>query len=201
MDVLLRAPLPGTGIPGILSARKPHTGISASAGQEPYRKLGLKVYEQPQISAEECKVVLATQDQYWKYYQEVCMQCSLPLGRHLIRRCITHPVEHAMIWQLFNAQPRSRPCAVPLALADMFRFSPCHDCISQGTQKGVLVCSLLMRAQGYTDTKEYCCTRGKDKRGGSLGRGWGKDPDGKTLSRRRTSRPGQGTAHLYGSLC
>lgn len=39
------------------------------------------MYEQPQTSVDECKLVLATQDLYWKYYQEVSMQCSLPFSQ------------------------------------------------------------------------------------------------------------------------
>ena len=45
--------------------------MTAFAGEEPYRKLGLKVYEKPQASVAECRLVLSAQDQYWKFYLEV----------------------------------------------------------------------------------------------------------------------------------
>ena len=35
------------------------------------------MYETPQASVEECKLVLSTQDHYWRYYQEVSQQCSV----------------------------------------------------------------------------------------------------------------------------
>ena len=41
------------------------------AGQEPYRKLGIRVNIDPMISPEQCKLVLETQDVFWKYYIEV----------------------------------------------------------------------------------------------------------------------------------
>ena len=45
--------------------------VSMPAGQEPYRKLGIKVNTEPMISPEQCKMVLDTQDIFWKYYIEV----------------------------------------------------------------------------------------------------------------------------------
>ena len=53
------------------------------AGEEPYRKLGLKVYEKPQASVEECRLVLNTQDRFWRCYQDVSQQCSLTPGSSL----------------------------------------------------------------------------------------------------------------------
>ena len=41
------------------------------AGQEPYRMLGIRVNTDPMISPEQCKLVLETQDVFWKYYIEV----------------------------------------------------------------------------------------------------------------------------------
>lgn len=43
------------------------------AGQEPYRKLGIRVNTEPMISPEHCKLVLETQDVFWKYYIEVLL--------------------------------------------------------------------------------------------------------------------------------
>ena len=41
------------------------------------------MYEKPQASVAECKLVLNAQDQYWKYYLEVSEQCSIPSGPYL----------------------------------------------------------------------------------------------------------------------
>ena len=48
------------------------------AGQEPYRQLGIRVNTKPSISQKECKLVLETQDVFWKYYIEVLL-CLLAL--------------------------------------------------------------------------------------------------------------------------
>ena len=52
------------------------------AGQEPYRKLGIKVNTDPMISPEQCKLVLETQDVFWKYYIEVrlCLLAHRPVA-------------------------------------------------------------------------------------------------------------------------
>ncbi|CAL5218970.1 g724 [Coccomyxa viridis] len=70
---LVETPLPTADFQaaaGALQEVKLDTEYTYAPGKEPYRKLGLKVYEQPQASVEECKLVLSTQDQYWRYYQE-----------------------------------------------------------------------------------------------------------------------------------
>ena len=35
------------------------------------------MYEQPQVSVAQCSLVKETQNQYWRYYLEVCEQCTL----------------------------------------------------------------------------------------------------------------------------
>ena len=52
------------------------------AGQEPYCKLGIRVNTDPMISPEQCKLVLETQDVFWKYYIEVhlCLLARRPIA-------------------------------------------------------------------------------------------------------------------------
>ena len=51
-------------------------------GQEPYRKLGIRVNTDPMISPRQCKLVLETQDVFWKYYIEVlpCLLARRPIA-------------------------------------------------------------------------------------------------------------------------
>lgn len=60
------------------------------AGQEPFRKLGLKINEKPLTSAAECRLILDTQEVFWKMYLEV----------GLARKC----------WHVWGAERNSDGC-------------------------------------------------------------------------------------------
>lgn len=77
------------------------------AGQEPYRQLGIRVNTEPSISLDECKLVLETQDVFWKYYIEV-----LPLLAGTQACCFRAPQNPELLGCRMHAHRSVRACEV-----------------------------------------------------------------------------------------